>query len=200
MLRFFLILFVALVPALSFCQYNWKLEKDKDGIKVYTSNVAKSSFKAVKVECNFTGNYAKLIAVLSNVSKFKEWVFHNKSAVLLKQTSPHDLIYYAETSMPFPLSNRDVVIHLNIRTDSLPKFLLISGTTVSDMVPNIPTKVRVPKFASSWKITMPSATTLHIDYVVELDPGGSIPAWAVNMMAEKGPFGSFSKLGERLRQ
>ena len=200
MLRFFLILFVALVPALSFSQYNWKLEKDKDGIKVFTSNVAQSSFKAVKVECNFSGNYAKLIAVLSNVSQFKEWVFHNKSAVLLKQTSPHDLIYYAETSMPFPLSNRDVVIHLNIRTDSLPKFLLISGTHVTGMVPNIPTKVRVPKFASIWKITMPSATTLHIEYVVELDPGGSIPTWAVNMMAEKGPFGSFSKLGERLRQ
>lgn len=200
MLRFFLILFVALVPALSFSQYNWKLEKDKDGIKVYTSNIAQSSFKAVKVECNFTGNYAKLIAVLSNVSLFKEWVFHSKSAVLLKQSGPHDLIYYSETSMPFPLSNRDVVIHLNIRTDSLPKFLLISGTHVTGMVPNIPTKVRVPKFASSWKITMPSATTLHIEYVVELDPGGSIPSWAMNMFAEKGPFGSFSKLGERLRQ
>lgn len=200
MARLLFLFFLGMAPAFSFSQYNWKLEKNKDSIKVYTSSTAHSSFKAVKVECTFPGNYSKLIAVLSNVSRFEEWVYKNKRSVLLKQNSPLDLIYYSETNMPFPLSNRDVVIHLKIRTDSLPKFLSISGNVVDDMFPEVPTKVRVPKYASNWKVTMPEAGKIHIDFIVELDPGGSIPAWAANMFAEKGPYGSFSKLGERLRQ
>ena len=187
-------------PAISNSQYNWKLEKDKDGIKVYTSDVANSSFKVVKVECVFTGTYAKLISILSNVSRFDEWIYKNKTSKVIKQNSPLDFIYYSETHMPFPLSNRDVVIHMKLRTDSLPKFLSISGSLVTDMVPEIPTRVRVPRYNASWKVTMPNATTLKINYILEIDPGGALPAWAANIFAEKGPFETFNKLGELLRK
>ena len=200
MSRYLLVIFSALLPTLSFGQYNWKLKKDKDDIKVYTSDIPHSSFKAIKVECTFTGNYAKLIAVVSNVAEFDKWVYHNKGTKLLKKNSPRDFIYYTETRMPWPLSNRDVIINMKIQTDSLPKFLLISGRALPDLIPVIPTRVRVQKFSSNWKITMPTSNSIHIDYIVELDPGGSIPGWAANMFADKGPFGSFSNLGVRLRQ
>ena len=32
-------------------QYNWKLSKEKDIIKVYQSELQHSSYKAIKVEC-----------------------------------------------------------------------------------------------------------------------------------------------------
>ena len=74
-----------MLPAISYSQYNWKLEKDKDGIKVYTSDVANSSFKIVKVECLFSGTYAKLISILSNVSQFDEWIYKNKTSKVIKR-------------------------------------------------------------------------------------------------------------------
>ncbi len=117
----------------------------------------------------------------------------------MKQNSPLDFIYYTETQMPWPLSNRDVIINMKIQTDSLPKFLLIHGNALPDLIPVIPMRVGVQKFSSSWKITMPTTSSIHIDYIVELDPGGSIPGWAANMFADKGPFGSFSNLGEKLK-
>jgi len=33
-----------------------------------------------------------------------------------------------------------------------------------------------------------------------VDPSGSIPAWIVNAFAVKGPFETFSKLGDFLKQ
>ncbi len=199
-LSFNIILFLTLLPALSFAQYNWKLEKSNNTIKVYTSDIAHSSFKAVKVECTFNGTYTKLISILSNVNAFHEWIYNNKSVKLLKQNSPLDFIYYSETHMPFPLSNRDLVIHMKIRTDSLPKFLYISGNLVTDMVPEIPMRVRVPRYVANWKVTMPSASTVQINYILEIDPGGTLPAWAANIFAEKGPFATFTKLEERMRK
>ena len=59
-------------------QYNWTLEKDKHGIKVYSSAVPNSAFKAIKVEGSFTGSYSKLIAILTNVSQFNNWIYHSK--------------------------------------------------------------------------------------------------------------------------
>ena len=52
---------------------------------------------------------------------------------------------------------------------------------------------------ANWKVTMPTASTIQINYILEIDPGGTLPAWAANIFAEKGPFATFTKLGERLR-
>ena len=180
-------------------QYNWKLEKDEDGIKVYTSSVAGSSYKSVRVECTIAGTYSKLINILMNVEHFNEWVYHNKTSRLIKKINAYDLIYYSETHMPWPLSNRDVIIRLQIKTDSLPRFLMITGKSVSGLEPEHSSRVRVPHYSATWKVTMPTANTLHISYIVEVDPGGSIPAWIANMYAEKGPFGSFSNLKDLMK-
>lgn len=181
-------------------QYNWKLEKSKEGINVYTSEKEGSSFKAVKVECTLTGTYAKLISLLTNVSGFKKWIYNNKRSDLLKKNSQYDFIYYSETSMPFPFSNRDVIIRMQIKTDSLPKFLTISGSHQKDYLPEIPGRERIPHYKANWKVTMPTASTIHISYLLEVDPGGSLPAWLANSFADKGPFGTFSKLAEELKK
>ena len=55
-------------------QYNWKLSKDEDGIKVYLSEVKHSKFKNIKVECTLEGTYDKLMVVLNDVSNQKSWV------------------------------------------------------------------------------------------------------------------------------
>lgn len=198
MLRLFLIPLFCLLLNPSSAQYNWKLEKEKNGISVYLSDVAGSNFKAVKVECVLTGTYAKLIALLTNVSHFSKWIYNNKSSNLLKQNTPLDFIYYSETHMPWPLSNRDVVIHLQIKTDSLPRFLTISGKGEPDLFPRMISRVRVPHYKANWKVTMPTAKTIQISYLLEIDPGGSIPAWIANSFADKGPYGTFSNLAEQL--
>ncbi len=181
-------------------QYNWKLEKDKNGIKVYLSGVKGSSFKAAKVECTINGTYNKLITLLTNVPHFPDWIYHNKLSRFLKKNSPYDFIYYTETSMPWPLSNRDAVIHVQIRTDSLPRFMTITGTGEPRYIPEESGIVRVPHYKAVWRVTMPTAQTLSVTYIVELDPGGSIPAWIANMFAEKGPYESFSNLEEELNK
>jgi hypothetical protein len=200
MLRLLLFLLCSLLLNNCPAQYNWKLEKQKNGISVYLSDVSGSDFKAVKVECTLTGTYAKLIALLTNVSQFKDWIYNTKTSNLLKQNTPLDFIYYSETSLPWPLSNRDVIIHTQIKTDSLPRFLTITGKDEPDLLPHIITRVRVPHYKANWKVTMPTATTLQIVYFLEIDPGGSIPAWIANSFADKGPFGTFSNMAEQLKK
>ena len=198
MLRIFFFLLFSALSGKSFAQYNWKQEKDKDGIKVYVSELKDSKFKAVKVECTLTGSYAKLVAILIDVTHNSDWVYNSKTNTILKQNNPLDFIYYTETHLPWPMSNRDAIIHLRIRTDSLPKFLYISGSGEPKYIAEKSGKVRVPSYAANWRVTMPTPQTIQISYMVEVDPGGSIPAWIANMFVDKGPYESFKKLAEKL--
>ena len=157
-----------------------------------------SVFKAIKVECTLTGNYTKLVSILTNVPQLSNWIYNSKTTKLLKQNNPNDIIYYSETHLPWPLANRDAVIHLQIRTDSLPHFMTITGNSKPGMVPDSPKKVRVSHYKAGWKVNMPTPNTIHINYILELDPGGGIPGWVANMFAEKGPFGTFSNLAKQL--
>jgi len=183
-----------------FGQYNWKLIKDKDGIRVFQSETKTSNFKSIKVECTLEGTYDKLISVLSNVALHKEWVYKVKTPYIIKKNSPQDFYYYTETSMPWPMSNRDAVVHLTMNKDSLNRFLKISAIGEPRLIPEKSGKVRVPRSSVSWYVTMPTAKTIHIIYTFEADPGGNLPSWMVNMFADKGPYESFKKLSEILKK
>ena len=180
-------------------QYNWKLSKDKDGIKVYQSEVKHSKYKNIKVECTLEGTYDKLIAILNDVANQKKWVYNNLNSSILKRISASEFYYYSETDLPWPMSNRDAIIHLKMNKDSLNRFLKISVVSVPGYAPEKSGMVRVPRSDISWYVTMPSAKTLSIVYIFDAEPGGSLPAWVVNMFTDKGPYESFKKLSELLK-
>jgi hypothetical protein len=190
----------SILAVMSYGQYNWKLSKDKDGIKVYESETKNSNFKSIKVECVLPGSYDKLIATLNDVAHQKEWVYSSKISYELTRKSPYDFYYYTETSVPWPISNRDAVIHMTMIRDSLNRFLKISATGVPNYIPEKSGKVRLPKLLINWNVTMPSSSSISIVYTLEAEPGGSVPAWIVNMFADKGPYESFKKLAEVLRR
>ena len=183
-----------------FSQYKWKLSKNKDGIKVYVAENPKSKFKSIKVECTLHGTFDKLIAVLTNVDRLKDWAYNIKTSYLIKKITPYDLYYYMETSIPWPMSNRDAVVHLRIMKDSLQRFVKISAISEPLFIPERDDKVRIPRSNVNWYVTMPAKNTISIIYTFEADPGGNLPAWVANSFADKGPYESFKKLSEMLRK
>lgn len=181
-------------------QYNWKLSKDKDGIKIYESDTKNSDFKSIKVECDLEGDADKFFSVMNDVSHYKDWIYHAKTSYILKRISPFEFFYYEETFLPWPLSNRDAVLHLRIDKDSLGRFLNVNITSVPNYIPAKSGLVRVPHLLLNWTTTSISANSLHHVYIFEIDPGGNLPAWLVNMFADKGPYETFRQLGMALKK
>jgi len=123
-----------------------------------------------------------------------------KNPLILKRNSLYDFYYYTETTIPWPMSNRDVVVHLTMTRDSLNRFLKIIAAGVPGYIPEKSGKVRVVRSLIRWYVTMPSSTSISIVYTFEADPGGNMPAWLVNMFADKGPYESFKKLSQILKK
>lgn len=200
MTRIIFLLIYCLIPGFAIAQYNWQLEKEKNGIQVYSSDVPYSAIKAFKVECTLDGNYEKLISILADVKENSKWVYHIKTSLLLETFSKLDVVYYAETSMPWPMSDRDAIIHLVFNTDSLPKYMTVTGTSEPERVPVKSNFVRMIHYTAIWNVTMPTQDSIHIEYILEMNPAGNIPSWFTNMFAKKGPYETFRNLAVKLSE
>jgi len=192
----FLILKLAGVSA----QTDWKLKGENDGIKVYTGTVADSKFKAIKVECELNATASRLVKILLDVKNCPEWLYHTKICTLVKQVSPAELYYYSEINIPWPVQNRDFVAHLTVHQNPETKVITIDGPAVNGMVPQKNGIVRVRSSKGLWVITPLRKDFLKVVYTLQLDPGGSLPAWLVNLFAAEGPMKSFQGLKSQIKK
>jgi hypothetical protein len=198
------IMFVSLLLFLGegnvFGQGAWKLNTEKEGIKIYTSQVPDSKVKAIKVECEVKATEAQLVALLMDVNSSAGWVYHTKSAVLIKHVSPSELYYYSEVSLPWPASNRDFVAHLTVSQNPATKVVTIDGPAVPDMLPAKKGIVRINNSNGKWTITPEGYDKVKVEYTIHVEPGGDIPTWMVNMFATEGPLQIFKKLKLQLEK
>jgi hypothetical protein len=198
-LLFFVLLLITTSLTAS-AQYNWALKSDKDGIKIYSSAVANSKLKALRIECNYQSTLTQMVAALLDLKTRPEWIYHTKSIHLVKQVSPSELFYYSEINLPWPAQNRDFVAHLITTQDENTKVVTMDGPVAPTMVPEKDGIVRVKSSLSKWLIFPLSKNEVKVEYTIQLDPGGAIPAWLTNMFASEGPTQSFKALRLQLKK
>jgi hypothetical protein len=181
-------------------QTKWVLKNQKDEIKVYTSGVEGSKFNAIKVECELKATLSQIVRVLLDVRECPQWLYHTKSCVLLKQVSPSELYYYSEISIPWPAQNRDFVAHLTVHQNAETKVVTVDGPAVTGFAPVKDGIVRIQSSKGLWVITPLPNDQLKVVYTLQVDPGGNIPAWLVNLFATEGPMKSFQGLLLQLKK
>ncbi|MBD1394810.1 START domain-containing protein [Mucilaginibacter glaciei] len=195
-----ILLLLLLVFSIAGAQTTWTLKNDHDGIKVYSSPVENSKVKALRVECNFQANLSQIVAVLLDVKTCTEWVYHTKSCTLLKQVSPSEVYYYSEVSLPWPVENRDFVAHLTVTQDPATKVVIVDGPAVPGMVSPKTGIVRIANSKGKWLITPVEKNEVKVEYTLNVDPAGNLPAWAVNLLSSEGPLQSFKALRSQLKK
>ena len=179
-------------------QNDWKLSTEKDGIKIYTGMLPDSKIKAIKVEADFDATPSQLVAIVMDVNTAPDWVYHVKSAKMVKQVSPTELYYYSEVSLPWPVANRDFVAHLTVTQDAGTKVVTIDGPAVPGVVPIKKGIVRIDNSIGKWVITPLGQNQVHVEYSIHVDPGGALPAWLVNIFATDAPMKIFKSLKTQL--
>jgi hypothetical protein len=180
-------------------QENWKLIADEAQIKIFSQAVPESKIKAIKVNCIIDATLSQLVALLMDVETAGQWVYKTKSCVLLRKVSPSELYYHSEISLPWPLQNRDFVAHLTVSQDPATKIVTVEGPVVQGMVKIKKDVVRVDKSKGRWVLTPVGKGKTKIDYHLHTDPGGNIPAWAVNAFAAEGPMETFKSMNQQLK-
>jgi hypothetical protein len=185
------ILFLALCYQFSYGQNDCILRKDRDDIKVFICKSEHTKLKSIQATFEVNVSSAELVSLVKDVPGYDNWQYNTINACVLKVISDSELIYYAEVVAPWPISNRDLVVHLKVNQDPFTKSTIISANSVPEYISGKKGIVRVPMSKSQWIVRPITGSSVSVDYTMLIDPGGSVPGWLVNMVAEEAPYKSF---------
>ena len=179
---------------------SWTLKKMKDGILVYNRHSNLSKFNDIRVEVDLPGTIDQLSAILLDVEKYPGWVYATKSSTMMKRVNDYEVIYYSEIGTPWPAANRDYYADMKVSIQRAAHTLYCESIGMKDYHPEKKDLVRVPMSKSQWSVTTLPGTRIHLQYILQLNPGGSIPAWILNDFACKAPLETFSNLRRKMEE
>jgi len=188
----FILLFTGFNPVVA--QDKWSLSVNREGIQVYTRPIENSKIKAIKVVTNLQAASSQVVAAILDIQTCNEWVYHSTENVLIKQVSPLELIYYSRVDVPWPVEDRDYVVHIEVEQDPRTKVITVNSPCIPGYVAEKKDIVRISHTVGKWTITPLGKNQVRAEYMLEVDPMGNIPAWLTNLFATKGPLETFRNL------
>ena len=174
----------------------WRLDKDKDGIKVFTREVEDFPIREFRVESSTTADLTDIESLFRDIASYSSWMPDILDASLIEQVTPDIYIYHMAIGAPFPVSDRDLVTEMRFSfpTD---KILRIEYSVLPDHIPEKDDHVRMRYFSGHWQFEQTDTGTRITNQFLS-DPGGSIPKWVTNSFLSKNPFNTVKNLREQV--
>ena len=186
------------LPAFTADRNDWILKSDKDGINVYSRRSDLSRFNDTRVDVDLPGTIDQLAAILRDVSHYPNWVYATRNTQIIHKLNEDEVIYYAEIGTPWPATDRDYYADLKLTVNPANHSMTVLSVSLKDFRPEKKDLVRVPMSRSFWSVSTTSAHKIHLQYILEIDPGGEVPAWILNHFASRAPLETFSNLKKKL--
>ena len=191
----FLLLSLTLLATSTFAQENWKLEKDKNGIKVWNRKVAGTAIKEFKVSTIINTSTEKMLAFLKNTAKYDQWMYKVDvgSVKVLKRVSDNDYYTYMTISAPF-IKTRETITHMTFNSQDAKGAILINLEAAPNLLPLNDKYVRIPKMKAYFKIVPLGNGQIELIHQALGSSGGSIPEALINLTSVDCPFYMFTKI------
>ena len=139
---FSLLLIIEMINAQGDTMEGWKLVKNQEGVKVYTRKVENFKMKEFKAVTTMMASPDELLDIIRAVDRYHEWMENMAHSEVLKKISDDEIYIYAESRVPWPFSNRDVVTYSMLYWEG--EKAIVDMTGVSDYIPEKKGIVRLP--------------------------------------------------------
>lgn len=197
---FLLYLFNLISPGLSGQDNGWEFIKSNDGIEVYSRKSDDSPVKEIKVQKVMETTLSSLVALMKDVENHKNWTYANKKAKILEKHSEFSWIFYGYSDAPWPVQDRDMVIHATLKQDSVTKVIKNEGECTPDYIPENEDVVRIPACHSLWTLAPLEDGKVLVSLEIQIDLGGSIPNWLINLVSSKGPYLTIKNMEDEVKK
>ncbi len=195
------ILALLLAPASAYAD-DWEEISDEDGIKVWRRDVEGSDFVMFRGRGPVEAPILDVAAVIRDADRETEWMANCVDAATLRFLTATDAVVYHRTGSPaFFVSDRDTV--LVTRTKVVPEERKIVVTFTQTEDPTMPPKdgvVRMPQLEGHWILKQIDVDTTEVEYQVQADPGGALPAWLVNLVSKGLPYHTLTGLRDQVKK
>lgn len=192
---FILLTTLTLVSMSSFAQDGWKLEKDKNGIKIWNRKSTGSNLKEFMVSTVLQTTPEKLVDFLKNTSNYDKWMYKidQGSVKVIKRNNDNDYYTYMTVTAPF-IKTREAITHMVFNPQDSKGNILITLDGTPNLLPLNDKYVRIPMMKAYFKIVPLDNGKVELIHQVASAPGGTIPDALANLTSVDCPYSMFSKI------
>lgn len=167
---------------------DWRYVGERNGVRVFTRHAPDSPLKAFRgVTVLEVGDWHALAAVANDYANVPRWLhfvsavqeFHRRSAV------DRDLLF--QTDMPWPVADRDAAVRATVVNPPGTYDTTIRFENQPGALPPNEGYIRFPAIEARFDFHWLGERRVEVAYEVSADPGGWVPAWAVNLVLEDAP-------------
>lgn len=176
----------------------WKLEKDKNGVKVYTRHVEGYAIKEFKATSIIEAQMEDIVAVVIDAEHYAEWMSNTTSAKTIKTKENGDFLVYYKLALPWPMQDRDAISQNQILSGA--DSTVIHTVLLPDYLPEDPKLIRMKVVNGGWVIKRLADNRCHLTYQFVTNPSTKVPGWIANLFIVVSPYETVSNLKERLEK
>lgn len=180
---------------------NWIAAKKSDRLTIYTATYPASNFEAFKAEALLNQPLANIAAAISNPDSCPRWVNDCLASKNLDISSFNERYGYALSHLPWPFSNRDIIVRINTRSPKGKQQIHISMHTDDNRFSIEETDaVRITQSRTLYILEAVSKQQTRVTWMQHTEPAGALPAWLVNQKIIELPEKSLPKLEQLAAQ
>ena len=194
-LKYRLMYFIILLLMSSIAHANnpWVLSKQANGIQVFVRNTSGSAVKSFKGVVNIPAKLTALVSVIEDTKGYPQLLHHCKSARNIKEVANNQSYKYIVTSMPWPVKDRDAIVHSVMHQNKQNKQVEIKMKASPKSLPFKAGRVRISHMVGRWILT-PEKNGTKVVYEMSVDPSGNLPKFLVNALSTDMPFNTLNNL------
>ncbi|MDA3945429.1 MAG: START domain-containing protein [Helicobacteraceae bacterium] len=180
----------------------WKVGKESEGITVYTREIEGSGFLEFRGVTTVEGSVAALVSVLYDTPASPAWLHQCSFAMTLDEIRFEDNYIFQIYDLPFPVSNRQVILHskllwteegARLETKEANTYCIDHHIDRCESV-NGAALIKIRRSRGHYIFTAIDEKRTKVIWQQHIEPGGSIPTWLANALVVDIPFYSLRQL------
>ncbi len=179
---------------------DWELNHEgsqRGEVTTYVREVSDSPVKAFKGVVELQASATSVLAVLTAVDTFPEWIFQSQGAERLTMEEKERI--HMRFNGIWPVADRDVVL-ANTLTQQDDGEIHLHSENAEGFKDKQQGFVRIPALDNQFVITPLADGWVRVKFETFVDPGGNVPVWLANLVSTKAPRVTLEGLKEQLEK
>ncbi len=194
-------LLCALAPAATAAE-KWEFVDRFDGVRVWRMQRANSNVFAFRGEVLAKVHIGRVLSAFATSKYHRGWVDRWEASTDLKLIGPLERVFWIRFDLPWPVSDRDYVLHTKAVPDAAKRVVRTRLRSVAH--PRKPEAtgccVRGRAFGTHYRFEALPGGWTKLMVEVHTDPKGVLPAWLVNVIQKKWPSKTLNGLVARAKK
>lgn len=181
-----LVIAIMLQPANA--EESWEQVFNKDDIQIFRKFTEGSKYCTVKGVTVVDTHLSVIAQVLKDVELAGQWFENVDHIRIVNQIDSYNLTLYIALDLPWPISNRDMVLDGSGRFhDPTGRLLVKLSAKENSSIPIKENYIRMTDAKSDWILEcfIRDKNKTRVIYQAKMDPAGFIPAFIININVKK---------------